>query len=249
MKSFRSFGIGIALALAGAGTACAGLGGWLDSLRGLTEGGQTQGTGIDALTQGEVADALKQALDKGVTHAVDMLGRPGGFLDNARVRIPMPEQLAWTEKTLRKLGQDKMADDFVHSMNSAAEQAVPEVANLFGGAIREMSLDDAKRILQGPDDAATQYFREHTSTALVERMRPIIGRATDAAGVTASYKSMMNKVGKFAGLLGQEAVDLDGYVTERAMDGLFLMIADEEKKIRENPIERSTALLKKVFGY
>ncbi len=249
MKFSHSFVAGLVVIAAGAGAAhAAGVGGLLDMLRGLGGGDQTQGTGIEALTQGEIADGLKQALEKGVNTAVTELGRPGGFLDNARVRIPMPKQLAWAEKALRELGQDKLADDFVNSMNSAAEKAVPEVANLFGGAIKQMTVDDAKRILQGPDDAATQYFRTHTSDALVERMRPIVTQATDAAGVTASYKSMMSKAGGLTSLLGQDAVDLDGYVTDRAMDGLFLMIADEEKKIRANPVERSTELLKKVFA-
>jgi hypothetical protein len=111
-----------------------------------------------------------------------------------------------------------------------------------------MTVEDAKRLLSGPDDAATRYFRDHTSDALLERMRPIVSQATDSAGVTALYKSMMSKVGGLSGLLAGDALDLDSYVTHRAMDGLFLMIADEEKKIRENPLERSTELLQKVFA-
>jgi Protein of unknown function (DUF4197) len=249
MNVSRIFVAGLALVAAGAGAVhAAGLGGLLDTLRGLGGSDQTQGTGIETLTQGEIADGLKQALEQGVSAAVTQLGKPGGFLDNARVRIPMPKQLAWAEKTLRGLGQDKLADDFLNSMNSAAEKAVPEVASLFGGAIKDMTVDDAEHILKGSDDAATQYFRSHTSDALVERMRPIVAQATDAAGVTASYKSMMSKAGGLTSLLGQDAVDLDGYITDRAMDGLFLMIADEEKKIRANPVERSTELLKKVFA-
>jgi len=250
MNASRTLLAGLVIAAVAAGAAQAGgLDSVLDALHSLGGSDQSQGAGLDALSQGEIADGLKQALDKGVNAAVAELGRPGGFMDNARVHIPMPKQLAWAEKTLRKLGQEKMADDFVNSMNSAAEKAVPEVASLFGEAIKGMSVDDAKRILTGPEDAATQYFRSHTSTALAERMRPIVAQATDAAGVTSSYKSMMSSVSGLGSLLGHDTVDLDGYVTDRAMDGLFLMIADEEKKIRANPVERSTELMKKVFGY
>jgi hypothetical protein len=239
---------GLIVVMAQVNCAHAGLADWLDALKGVTRDNTAGDDGIAALTQSEIVDGLKQALDKGVQHAVTQLGQPGGFLEDARVRIPMPEQLQWTEKALRSLGQDQMADEFVGSMNRAAEKAVPEVASLFGNAIREMTVEDAKRLLSGPDDAATRYFRDHTSDALLERMRPIVSQATDSAGVTALYKSMMSKVGGLSGLLAGDALDLDSYVTHRAMDGLFLMIADEEKKIRENPLERSTELLQKVFA-
>jgi hypothetical protein len=160
----------------------------------------------------------------------------------------MPEKLAWVEKSLRAVGQDKLADEFITSINSAAEKAVPEVASIFGETIKSMSLEDAKGILQGPDDSATQFFRKNSSAALTERMLPIVKQATDAAGVTSRYKSMMGKASGLMGMFNKETTDLDGYVTNKAMDGLFLMIAEEEKKIRENPLARSSELLKKVFG-
>jgi len=231
-------------------TSLAGLSDWLNVLNppATTEKSTTTNAALQALSQTDMVEALKQALDQGVQHAVSQLGQPGGYLDDARVRIPMPEQLAWTEKTLRSLGQDKLADEFVQSMNHAAERAVPEVASVFGDAIKTMSLDDARGILEGPDDAATRYFQEHSSDALTQRMLPIIREATGAAGVTSYYKAMMSKAGSFTSLLGPQAVDLDGYVTQKAMDGLFLMIAEQEKMIRENPVERSTEILKKVFG-
>jgi hypothetical protein len=241
--------LGIFLLL-GTQTSLAGLSDWLDVLKSPTTA-QTSGdsdAGLQALSNTEMTKGLKQALDQGVQHAVKQLGQPGGYLDNARVRIPMPDQLAWTEKTLRAIGQDRIADDFVASMNHAAERAVPEVATVFGDAIQAMTLEDARGILEGPDDAATRYFRESSSDALAQRMRPIISEATSATGVTSYYKSMMSKAGSLTSLLGPQSVDLDGYVTQKAMDGLFLMIAEQEKLIRENPVERSTAILQKVFG-
>jgi len=137
----------------------------------------------------------------------------------------------------------------------APEQAVPEAADVFTGAIKNMSFDDARSILTGTNNAATQYFRRTTETNLFDRFLPIVKKATDQTGVTAAYKQLMEKVegaDSFGGfgrtLLGGESVDLDGYVTHKALDGLFLMVADEEKKIRENPIARTTGLLQQVFG-
>lgn len=228
----------------------AGLSDWLGILKDSATSGTTasNGNALANLTNADMTGALKQALDKGVQHAVTQLGQPGGFLDDSRVRIPMPEKLTWIEQSLRKIGQDELADEFINSMNGAAEKAVPEVASVFSDTIKSMSLEDAKGILQGPDDAATQYFREHSTAALTERMLPIVKQATDAAGVTSRYKAMTGKLGGFMSMLNQDTPDLDNYVTGRAMDGLFLMIAEEEKKIRENPLERSSELLKKVFG-
>ena len=160
----------------------------------------------------------------------------------------MPDSLVWVEKSLRTLGQDQLADEFVASMNHAAEQAVPEAAAIFSDAIQAMTLDDARAILTGPDDAATQYFRTRTETALTERMLPIVTRTTGTAGVTAAYKRMLSSAGGMTGLLSGDATDLDGYVTREALDGLYAMVAVEEKRIRENPAARSSDLLKRVFG-
>jgi hypothetical protein len=160
----------------------------------------------------------------------------------------MPDSLSWVEKSLRDFGQDQLADEFVATMNHAAEQAVPEAAAIFGEAIQAMSMDDAKSILSGPDDAATRYFRKHTGAALSEKIRPIVTQATEKAGVTSTYKRMMASAGGLTSFLSHDAKDMDGYVTGKTLDGLFLMIAEEEKKIRENPLARSTELMKKVFG-
>lgn len=200
------------------------------------------------LTNAEMVSGLKQALEKGTQFAVNSLGKEGGFLDNSAVKIPMPDSLSWVEKSLRSLHQDALADEFIDTMNHAAEQAVPEAAAIFGAAIQNMSVQDAQGIVAGPDDAATQYFRTNTEAALTEKMRPIVEAATARAGVTSAYKNMTARAGGMTSLLSGDATDLDSYVTGKTLDGLFLMIAEEEKKIRENPLARSTDLLKKVFG-
>jgi len=227
----------------------AGLSDLFDTLKDSMTGQGQSASGVSAaLSNDEMISGLKEALGQGTRYAVEQLGKDGGFLDNAKVRIPIPKSLAWVEKSLRTLGQDRLADEFVDSMNHAAERAVPEAATIFGDAIKRMSLDDARGILNGPDDAATQYFRRTTSETLTAKMRPIVEQATARTGVTASYKNMMSKTGGLSSLLSSDATDLDGYVTKKTLDGLFLMVAEEEKRIRENPLARSTDLLKKVFG-
>jgi hypothetical protein len=205
-------------------------------------------SGSVALSNSDMVAALKEALDKGTQYAVQNLGRDGGFLDNPAVRIPMPKSLSMVEKSLRALHQDRLADEFIVSMNHAAEQAVPEAADLFTETIRNMTLDDAQGILSGPDDAATQFFRSHTEATLTQRMLPIVNEAMDNTGVTSTYKTMMNSAGGLTGFLSGDATDLDSYVTRQALDGLFEMIAVEEKQIRENPVARTSDLMKKVFG-
>lgn len=209
------------------------------------------------LSADQAVQGLKEALSKGVQSAVSRLGQEGGFLTNLSVRIPLPDKLQKTEAALRLAGQGKLADDFIATMNRAAEQAVPAAAGVFGDAIKQMTIADAKAILSGPDDAATQYFRKNTQTNLFNRFQPIVKSATEKVGVTASYKQMVGKVGavqSLGSLLGAKTpallnpADLDSYVTNKAMDGLFKMVAAEEKRIRENPLARTTDLLRKVFG-
>ncbi|SPE60734.1 conserved exported hypothetical protein [Verrucomicrobia bacterium] len=208
-----------------------------------------------SLSQDQMVNGLKEALSKGVQQAVSQLGHDGGFLTNLDVKIPMPEKLRTVEKTLRALGQDKLADDFVNTMNHAAEQAVPEAAGVFGDAIKGMSIEDAKMILTGTNNAATQYFRRTTETNLFDRFLPIVKKATDQTGVTSTYKRLMEKAntgnafGSFGrSVLGSDAIDVDAYVTNKALDGLFKMVAEEEKRIRESPVARTSDLLQKVFG-
>jgi hypothetical protein len=209
-----------------------------------------------SLSQDQVVEGLKEALGKGVQRAISQLGRDGGFLTNLNVKIPMPEKLRTVEKSLRAMKQDKLADEFVTTMNHAAEQAVPEAAAVFGQAIKGMSIADAKVILTGTNNAATQYFRKTTETNLFEKFLPIVKKATDQTGVTASYKRLTEKAAggtsSFGSLsrsvLGTEAMDVDAYVTNKALDGLFKMVAEEEKRIRENPAARTSELLQTVFG-
>jgi hypothetical protein len=208
-----------------------------------------------SLSQDQIIEGLKEALGKGVQAAVGRLGHEGGFLTNLDVKIPMPGKLQTVEKTLRALKQDKLADDFVNTMNHAAEQAVPEAAGVFGEAVKGMSIEDAKTILAGTNNAATQYFRKTTETNLFEKFLPIVKKATDQTGVTAAYKRLMEKAGGGSSfgsfgrsLLGDESVDVDAYVTNKALDGLFKMVAEEEQRIRENPLARTSDLLQKVFG-
>jgi hypothetical protein len=232
----------------------------LDELKKKTTGTNALPS-LGALTEDQTAKALKEALAKGAERAVQQLGTNGGFLTNLTVKIPMPGSLQKVEQTLRKLKQDALADEFVTTMNRAAEQAVPVAATVFGDAIRQMTVADAKAILTGPNDAATQYFRRTSTNALQAQFLPIVKQATDAAGVTAAYKAMLAKAGPaaslaqtFGGLFGKNAafdaatLDVDAYVTGKAMDGLFKVVAEEEKRIRENPAARTTDLLKQVFG-
>jgi len=198
---------------------------------------------------------LKEALGKGVEQAIARLGHEGGFLTNMSVKIPLPDKLRAVEKTLRVVKQEKLADDFVNTINRAAELAVPEAASVFREAITAMSLSDAKAILTGGTNAATQYFRRTTETNLFNKFLPIVKKATDEAGVTSAYKRFVEK-GATTGSLGSlgnsflktDSLDVDSYVTTKALDGLFKMVAEEEKRIRENPAARTSELLQKVFG-
>jgi len=211
---------------------------------------------LNALSSDQLVGGLKQALSNGLQHAVGQLGHDGGFLTNLNVKIQMPEKLALVEKTLRSLKQDKLADNFVTAMNHAAEQAVPEATSVFADAVRQMTIDDAKAILTGPTNAATEFFRRATSTNLFTRFHPIVEKATASAGVTSAYKKMTAAANgssssltkSLGGLMGSDAMDVDTYVTNKALDGLFKMVADEEAKIRANPAARTTDLLQKVFG-
>jgi hypothetical protein len=232
--------------------------GFLDSLKSaFASTNSAATTAVSALSQSQVADGLKEALGKGVSNAVVSLGHNGGFLTNLDVKIPMPDKLQKVESVMRMAGQNQMADDFIGSMNHAAEQAVPVAAGVFGDAIRQMTIDDAKGILAGPDDAATQYFQRTTQTNLFAKFYPVVQKATDSVGVTAKYKAMMGKfatANSLGSLFGKssainfDAADIDTYVTNKALDGLFKMVAAEEKNIRANPIARTSDLLQKVFA-
>jgi len=229
--------------------------GWFDWLEEKTDevveavkSGDTSKMVEVALSNEQIANALKQALDKGADFAVDELGKAGGFLNNPEVKIPMPESLQSVEKILRQVGQDKYADEFEMTMNSAAEQAVPLTLNVLKQAIQQMTVDDARAILDGEPDAATQYLKRVGSVDLRRQITPIVQDATAKTGVTKVYKTMYDKMGFAGKYINLEDYDVDRYVADKTMEGLFVKIAEEEKKIRENPKERTTELLKQVFG-
>jgi Protein of unknown function (DUF4197) len=193
------------------------------------------------------AAALRELLSQGSVQAVTLLGRTDGYFANPRVRIPMPEKLQRIERSLRRLGQGGLADEFVLSLNRAAETAAPEAKAVFLEVVRGLTLRDAVDIVRGPDDAATRYLRSHAGTTLTSRFLPIVARATDQVGVTARYKKLVRRGAVIGGALDLSGFDLDNYVTQRALDGLFLLIADEELRIRREPAARTTELLRRVF--
>jgi hypothetical protein len=197
----------------------------------------------------DISSGLKEALFQGVRTAIDELGRENGFLDNSRVRIPLPKNLQKTEKTLRSLGQGKRVDEFIASMNHAAEEAVPVAADIFFDSVKQMTFSDARNILfSGQTDAATEFFRRTSENRLRDEFRPIVERFTEKVGVTQKYKAMVGRYGFMGKIVGEDASDIDGYITEKALDGLFFMMAEEERAIRRDPVRRTTSLLRKVFG-
>lgn len=208
---------------------------------------------LTGLSQDQVAQALKEALGKGVSTAITNLGAVNGFLGNPKVKIPMPEKLQTIEKSLRALKQDKYADEFVTTMNRAAESAVPQAMPIFTDAIKGMTIEDAKKLVNGGQDSATQFFKTKGEKQIQDKMAPVIKQATEQAGVTAAYKKLLEQSAGASTFLNRlnfdsASLDVDKYVTQKASDGLFKMIAEEEKRIRENPAARTTELLQKVFG-
>ncbi len=203
------------------------------------------------LSEAEISDGLREALAVGADRAIRLLGRSGGYLDDPQVHIPLPGMLDTAAKGLRLIGQDELVDDFETTLNRAAEQAIPRTLDIVRDTVKGMTLKDARDILTGPDDSATRYLRDKAGDSLYQAIRPIVADATERAGATAAYKRFAAKAGagsRLNTLLSSQQLDLDDYVTRKALDGLFLKLADEERLIREDPLARSTELLKKVFG-
>jgi hypothetical protein len=199
----------------------------------------------------QTAQGLKQALEKGVDVAVKRLGVVGGYLDNPSVRIPLPEDAATAADALRLVGRGDMVDQFMESMNRAAEKAAPHAKDVFLDAITAMTFRDARRILTGPNNAATAYLDRTTRDTLFEKFLPIVKQMTDRYNVTSQYKALAASASGVGTMLGSKdplLTDIDAYVTDKGLDGLFTIMAQEEKNIRENPAARTTELLKKVFG-
>ena len=203
--------------------------------------------GLDALSSNDTASGLKEALTRGAEIAVGQLGKKDGFLGDKRVRIPLPESARSVEKAMRTFGMKKQADELVETMNRAAEMAVVEAKPILTNAVRNMSFDDARGILTGGEEAATQYFRRTTSNDIAARFLPIVKKATAKVDLAGQYNQYAGQAAKL-GLLDKKDADLDTYVTHKAMDGLFLMIAEQEKAIRKDPVGTGSAMLKKVFG-
>ena len=202
---------------------------------------------LENITNQEAVSGLKQALEKGSQAAVASLGKPDGFFGNAQVKIPLPDSLQRAEKMMRQFGMGKYADELELTMNRAAEAAVPEAKQLFVDSVKKMSVQDAKGILTGGDTAGTEYFKRTTSDQLHARFLPIVKKATAKVKLAEKYNQYAEK-GVAFGLVKKEDANLDEYVTRKALDGLFTVVADEEKKIRQNPVQAGSDLLKKVFG-
>jgi hypothetical protein len=199
------------------------------------------------LSDEKIGSGLKEALKLGTENTVNLTGRTDGYFMNQAIKILMPEKLRNVEKGLRAVGYGPQVDEFVVSMNRAAEKAAPLAKEIFWDALREMTFDEARKILSGPDTAATDYFKRKTSDHLTTAFKPEVDKAMNEVGVTRQYKEL---VGKYQTIpfMKSESFDIDQYVVTKALDGLFHVLGEEEKKIRTNPAARVTDLLKEVFG-
>jgi hypothetical protein len=242
----------IALTLLGSGIAGADL---LDKVKELTgkkdkqssqpaSQGNTLGAGLDKDT---IAAGLKEALTVGSQNAVSTVSGVDGYLKNPAIKIPLPEKIQKVEKPLRKIGLSKQVDEFVVTMNRAAEKAAPVAKDIFVGAVKEMTIVDALNILRGGETSATDYMKSKTYDKLYGAFKPTVTKAVMDVGVTKAYQQLVNKAKK-SRLIKDESLDLDHHVTSKALDGLFYMLGQEEKKIRKDPVAQVTDLLKKVFG-
>ena len=206
-----------------------------------------QAGSLDAISAGDASAGVKEALAKGADYAVASLGKENGFLGNSKVKIPLPGYLQKAEKGLRMFGMGKQADELMETMNHAAENAVAEARPILSESIKKMSVDDAKGILTGGEGSVTKYFKRTSSAQLTEKFTPIVKASTKKLQLAEQYNQFAGKAAS-SGLIDKKDADLDSYVTQKAMDGLFLMIAEEEKKLRSNPVGAGSDLLKKVFG-
>jgi len=202
---------------------------------------------INDLSNSEASSGLKAALTQGVGKAINTLGATDGFLGNKEVKIPLPSSLKKVEKIMKMMGMGKQSDELILKMNRAAEAAVPEAKTLLVDAIKKMTVADAKAILTGPQDAATQYFKKTTSTQMAEKFLPIVTKATEKVQLAETYNKYAEMGSKY-GVVKKEDANIEQYVTNKALDGVYLMIAKEEAAIRQDPVGQTSSLLKKVFG-
>jgi hypothetical protein len=199
------------------------------------------------LTQGDASGGLKDALSQGAKVAVQQLGKPGGFSNNPDVRIELPGNLGKAAKTMKMMGMGAQVDQLEASMNKAAEAAVPQAQALLLDSVKKMTVQDAKSILSGPQDSATQYLNKTSREQLRAKFLPIVKQATAQVGLAKQYNSFAGQAASF-GVIDAKSANIESYVTEQALDGLFIMIAEQEASIRENPAGAATSLAKKVFG-
>ena len=216
-------------------------------LIGLTISASSFALGLSDLTNQDAVSGLKDALMQGASAAIGKLGVENGFLGNDKVKIPLPDAIKRVESGLRLIGMQRQADELVTTMNRAAEQAVPEAKALLTSAVKKMSVQDAKGILSGGETAATDYFRKTTSEQLTRKFLPIVTKATSKVGLAEKYNNLASKGSKL-GLVDAKQANIENYVAQKAMDGLFLMIAEQEKAIRKDPVGTATGMAKKVFG-
>lgn len=209
----------------------------------VNEGANPPGGPADA----KVGSGLKEALQVATEKAVGLTGRPNGYFGNAAIKIPMPERLQSLEKGLRLAGMGSQVDDFVLSMNRAAEQSAPASKAIFLDAVHGISFEDARKILGGGDTAATQYFKGKTTDKLTAAFAPIVKHNMDEVGVTRQFEALMDRM-KSLPFVKSESVDINAYVIGKALDGLFLVMGEQERDIRQNPAARTTSLLKEVFA-
>lgn len=231
-----------ALVLVGLGSFCNAA-----QLDDLLKGAKLPSLGASS-DDGTIVSGLKEALAIGTGNAVTSVSKTDGYLGNQIIKILLPEKLQTAANVLGKLGYQKQVDDFVLSMNRAAEKAAPQAKDIFIDAVRQMTFEDAKKILNGGNTSATDYFKSKTSPKIFEAFKPIVSSSMNEVGVTRSYNEMIGKYTSSVPFAKAESLDLDQYVTNKATDGLFYMVGEEEKKIRTNPAARVTDLLKKVFG-
>ena len=204
-------------------------------------------TSQKSLSKSTIVSGLKEALSLGTANAVSSVAKMDGYLGNEAIKILMPEKIRTVANTLKKFGYQRQVDEFVLSMNRAAEHAAPQAKSYFVEAIRQMTFEDAQKILKGNDTAATDYFKEKMHDKLYAAFEPSVSSSMNEVGVTRAYKNMMDKYTTIP-FVKAESLDLDHYVTEKSLDGLFYMVGQEEMKIRSDPAARATDLLKKVFG-
>lgn len=200
-----------------------------------------------ALTTGDVESGLRAALIKGVSEGAGEVSKVGGYLNNPKIKIPFPPEVVKVENTLRDIGMGSLVDDFVSTLNHGAEEAAKEAKPIFVSAIKQMTIADAWNILNGNNDEATQYLKRTTTSELTAKFSPVIDAALQQTGATRYYTQIVDKYNSIP-FIQKVNPDLTAYATERAIDGLFVKIAEEEAKIRENPAARTSEILRKVFG-